>query len=83
MARNGSFWLVRGIDDVEVSAAIVHTAEDMAGAPGIPGMYGPFNLSINQECGVLVEGFDTPPMVMMPHSRRGMAGYSKSRAISR
>jgi hypothetical protein len=27
-------------------------------------------LSINQECGILVEGFDTPPVVMMPHSRK-------------
>lgn len=30
---------------------------------------GPFNFSINQECGVLVSGFDTPPVILMPHSR--------------
>ena len=30
---------------------------------------GPFNLSINQECGLLVEGFETPPAVMMGHAR--------------
>src|SRR5690606_41365892 len=29
-----------------------------------------FNFSINQECGILVEGFDTPPAIMMPHSPR-------------
>jgi hypothetical protein len=31
---------------------------------------GPFNLGINQEIGVLVDGFDTPPFLMMAHSPR-------------
>ena len=31
-------------------------------------MSGPFNLGVNQEVGILVEGFDTPPYVMMGHS---------------
>jgi hypothetical protein len=30
---------------------------------------GPFNLSINQECGLLVDGFDTAPSMMMGHAR--------------
>jgi hypothetical protein len=33
-------------------------------------MRGPLSLSTNEELGCLVEGFDTPPMVMMPHHRR-------------
>ena len=33
-------------------------------------MRGPFNLSINEEMGLLVDGFDEPPALMMPHSRR-------------
>jgi hypothetical protein len=32
-------------------------------------MLGPGNPSTNDECGVLVDGFDTPPMIMMAHSR--------------
>ena len=35
---------------------------------GMRRVLGPFNLSINHECGLLVEGFDTPPMVMMGHA---------------
>ena len=31
---------------------------------------GPFNLGINQEVGLLVEGFNTPPRVMTTHSPR-------------
>jgi len=48
---------------------------------------GPFNLSINQECGLLVEGFDTPPMVMMGHARPYYAerleehGYGKAKDL--
>lgn len=34
---------------------------------------GPFNLSINEEVGLLVDGFDTPPMVMMGHDPRYVA----------
>lgn len=30
---------------------------------------GPFNLNINEECGLLVDGFDTPPSLMMGHAR--------------
>ena len=36
---------------------------------GLKRMRGPFSLSINEESGCLVEGFDTPPMIMMGHHR--------------
>ena len=32
-------------------------------------MRGPFSLSINDEMGLLVDGFDRPPSVMMGHAR--------------
>jgi hypothetical protein len=68
--ETGHFGLFECIDDVEVAAVLVHAAEDWLTARHTRHVTGPFNLSINQECGVLVDGFDTPPMVMMPHSRR-------------
>jgi hypothetical protein len=45
------------------------TAETWLRDQGMHRVLGPFNFSINQECGLLVEGFDTPPMVMMGHAR--------------
>jgi hypothetical protein len=48
---------------------------------------GPFNLSINQECGLLVEGFETPTMVMMGRARPYYAarleeqGYGKAKDL--
>lgn len=36
---------------------------------------GPFNLSINDEVGLLIEGFDTPPMFMMGHAQPHYAAH--------
>ncbi|HKX53759.1 MAG TPA: N-acetyltransferase [Nitrosospira sp.] len=66
----GHFGLFECIDDKEVAAALIHMAEAWLTERQTKHVTGPFNLSINQECGILVEGFDKPPMVMMPHSRR-------------
>jgi hypothetical protein len=66
----GHFGLFECIDDVEVAAVLMRAAEEWLTARHTKHVTGPFNLSINQECGILVDGFDTPPVVMMPHSRR-------------
>ncbi len=65
----GFFGLLEAEDDPETFQAIMDTAEKWLSNQGMRRILGPFNLSINQECGLLVEGFDTPPMVMMGHAR--------------
>ena len=50
-------------------APLLAMAVDWARNHGAVRMDGPFNLSINQECGLLVEGFGDPPMVMMGHAQ--------------
>lgn len=55
--------------DPEAVAALMATAERWLAARGMARISGPFNFSINEECGLLVDGFDTPPMMMMPHGR--------------
>lgn len=67
---SGHFGLLECIDDSEVFSALILNAEAWLAAREIRRISGPFNLSINQECGILVEGFDTPPVIMMPHSAR-------------
>ncbi|MGZ0019417.1 N-acetyltransferase [Nitrosomonas sp. wSCUT-2] len=67
---SGHFGLLECIDDSEIFAALILNAEAWLAAREIRRISGPFNLSINQECGILVEGFDTPPVIMMPHSAR-------------
>ena len=64
----GQFGFLDAVDDVEVFRALLDCAEGWLAERGIKRMQGPFNFSINEDCGVLVDGFDTPPCIMMPHS---------------
>lgn len=66
----GFFGLIEAIDDADVFEALFETAEDWLRDRGMKNIVGPFNLGINQEVGVLVDGFDTPPLVMTTHSPR-------------
>ena len=46
-------------------------------------LIGPMDYSINYPCGLLVEGFDTPPRVMMNHNRRYYGGLLESWGLSK
>jgi hypothetical protein len=65
----GFFGFLDTADDPEVVAALLATARRWLADRGMKKVRGPFSLSINDESGCLVEGFETPPMVMMPHHR--------------
>jgi hypothetical protein len=65
----GFFGLLEAEDKAETFRVLMNTAETWLRNQGMGRVLGPFNLSINHECGLLVEGFDTPPMVMMGHAR--------------
>ena len=65
----GFFGMLEAEDDGETFRVLLDTAERWLLDRGMRRVLGPFNLSINQECGLLVEGFDTPPAVMMGHAR--------------
>ena len=83
----GNFGLIAAQDDPAVFAALFAAAEDWLKARGCGRAQGPFNLSINEELGLLVDGFDTPPMVMMGHdppyarARVEQQGYRKLKDI--
>ncbi len=66
-APAGYFGMIAAEDDAEVFTALFKTAEDWLRARGRIYAQGPFNLSINEEVGLLVDGFDSPPMLMMGH----------------
>ncbi|MGA9572724.1 MAG: hypothetical protein WBS20_02120 [Lysobacterales bacterium] len=67
--KTGFFGLIEAVDDDAVFAALFTTAENWLREKGMRQVIGPFNLGINQEIGILTEGFDTPPCVMTSHSR--------------
>lgn len=55
-------------DDEEASQALLDAACSYLAEGGLRLARGPFSFSINDESGVLVEGFGTPPYIMMPHN---------------
>ncbi|GGF47432.1 hypothetical protein GCM10011611_62340 [Aliidongia dinghuensis] len=67
--KTGLFGLIAAEDDPAVFQALVATAADWLRARGMQRMQGPFNLNINEEMGLLVDGFDKPPMLLMGHDR--------------
>ena len=62
-------------DDVESSRTLLARAEAWAGSRGRSAMRGPINPSMNDNCGLLVSGFDTKPMLLMPHNPPEYAGF--------
>jgi hypothetical protein len=65
----GFFGFFECEDDPQTARALLQVAEDWCRAQGMTRIRGPFSFSINEECGNLVEGFDTPNYVMMTHGR--------------
>jgi hypothetical protein len=65
----GHFGYFDTIDDPEVARALISSAEQWLRGKGMKRMNGPMSLSANQDVGVLVEGFQYPPVVDMGHSR--------------
>ena len=83
----GHFGCLSAGDDPEVFAALLATAEQFLKGQGIRHVNGPFTLSINEESGLLIKGFDTPPVMLMPHDRPYIAnrlealGYRKEKDL--
>lgn len=65
----GHFGMIDAIDDGEVFRALFAAAEEWLKSRGVRKVTGPFSLNINQESGLLIDGFDTPPSIMMPHGK--------------
>lgn len=73
--------------DADTAAALIKTAEDWLRGQGMKRALGPISISIWDEPGLLIEGFEEPPMVMMGHHRPAYrpwieaAGYDKAKDL--
>ena len=63
----GHFGMFECIDDPAVAEALFDAAEDWLRQKGMTRAMGPFSLSVWDEPGLLVQGFEGPPTVMMGH----------------
>lgn len=66
--QQGAFGFFETIDDLDVARALLHAAEQWVEAQRMHVIRGPLSFSINHEYGLLVDGFDEPPMVMTTYN---------------
>jgi len=83
----GFFGMLDAENNPETFSALLQTAEKWLRDHGMQQVRGPFSLSINQESGLLIDGFSTPPYIMMGHAQPHYAerltelGYEKSKDL--
>ena len=65
-SRWGMFGFLEFEDDSEVLAALLEAAEGWLRARGCERMVGPMDFAMNDESGVLIEGFEREPMIKQP-----------------
>src|ERR1043166_2904480 len=65
----GFFGFFESVDDWPTAQALHYVAAKWLRERGMKCIRGPFNFSPNDECGLLVEGFNHPPTLMMPYSK--------------
>lgn len=85
--RVGFFGFFESVDDQAVASALLDAAADWCRSRGHDVLRGPASFSVNDECGLLVDGFETPPALMMPHNPRYYvpllehAGFNKAKDL--
>jgi GNAT superfamily N-acetyltransferase len=69
--------------DQQAAHALLDQAQAWLGERGLTSIRGPVNPSMNAECGLLIHGFDSPPMVMMPFNPPEYAGLIESAGFAK
>ena len=62
------FGLYESFDDLTTASALLEKVAEWGRERGMEVLRGPVNLSMNDECAFLLEGFDSPPVIMMPYN---------------
>ena len=64
----GMFGMFEAMDDSNLFRFLLDKANEWCHEHGYTRLIGPMNFSTNHECGLLVEGFDSPPMLGIPYN---------------
>jgi hypothetical protein len=82
--RTGFFGFFESIDDTATAQALLSAAEDWVREHDMDIIRGPYNLALDEEVGMQIEGFDQPAMIQMPQTQPYYpallegAGYTKA-----
>jgi GNAT superfamily N-acetyltransferase len=80
---DGQFGFIEAEDDPEVFASLLETAESWVRERGRERLLGPMDFTTNDECGLMIEGYDLHPMILEPwhppyyRERLEALGYGK------
>jgi len=83
----GFFGFFESVEDERIASELLTAAEQWVSQRGMQRIRGPMNFSTNEECGLLVDGFQYPPTVMMPYNLPyaaqliEAAGYTKAKDL--
>ncbi len=76
--RDGFFGFFDCISDEEVAHTLFKEVEQWLKAKGIDNIMGPVNFSTNETCGMLLEGYDSPPVAMMTYNKPYYNSFAES-----
>ena len=85
--KTGFFGFFECVQDQEVAKALLDSAENWIRGKGMNQVLGPVNPNTNEECGLLVHNFLSPPFVMMTYNPPYYmellenAGYNKAKDL--
>jgi hypothetical protein len=79
----GFFGFFDTVDDIEVARALLDSASNWLRVRGATRLLGPFSLYVNEEVGILIEGFEHPPVMMMAHSRAYQAALCDAAGLTK
>ncbi len=67
--KDGFWGFFDVIEDYAVAEKLFDTVSEWVKKEELTSIIGPVNFSTNETCGLLIEGFDTPPVVMMTYNK--------------
>jgi GNAT superfamily N-acetyltransferase len=83
--NDGMFGFFEAVDDPDVARALVEAATGWLRERGRERMLGPMDFTLNDECGLLIEGYDEPTLILEPwhppYYRRLLEGLGMEKAV--
>jgi GNAT superfamily N-acetyltransferase len=66
--KTGLFGFFETVDDYSIAEKLLNSARSWVKDQGMQVFRGPVNPSQNEDCGLLIDSFDSPPVIMMPYN---------------
>lgn len=75
--KAGFFGFFECVEDYSIAEDLFDAAAQWVKQKGMHEIYGPESFSTNDECGFQLDGYDRPPMLLMPHSKPYYIGFAE------